>query len=202
MVNGFLRVVQTFKSDPFVRFAFEWPRYSDGWRSKEVSTLAKFLPYSAEFDGCAYGTSNARGELIKKPWRVITDWRRFREGLNRRCDRRHVHGQGRGLDIRNTQNYTKVLARRIVALLRPVRHACPADIAQPMEVDGNGGASEPLYSRSSSTRTTTSRWCHHLLLLMRDLSLPRSGRSWRPPCGTCTPTSATRPTGRWPGRFV
>ena len=58
MVRLFTAHVAKCTTSPLVRFAFEWRRYSDGWRIPEMDRLKKFLPYTTDFDGCLNCGSN------------------------------------------------------------------------------------------------------------------------------------------------
>ena len=52
---------------------FEWPRYSDSWKRKDVQDFfqdSRFM--SLEFDGCRFGVCDDKGQPLKKPWRLMT----------------------------------------------------------------------------------------------------------------------------------
>jgi predicted adenine nucleotide alpha hydrolase (AANH) superfamily ATPase len=51
---------------------FEWPKNNDGWKNPTVEELLKNMPYSTEFDGCAYGLKNSEGKAMKKIWKVVS----------------------------------------------------------------------------------------------------------------------------------
>ena len=62
--------------------------------------IAKLNLYIADFDGCAFGMTNSRGEPLLKKWRVATDCGRLAKALSsQRCKHgagcRHGAGQAR-----------------------------------------------------------------------------------------------------------
>ena len=46
---------------------FEWPRYSDSWKRKDVIDFFKDSGFmSVDFDGCRFGVSDDKGRPLKK----------------------------------------------------------------------------------------------------------------------------------------
>ena len=68
--------------------------------------------YLIKFGQCAFGTKVA-GELIKKPTRLLTNWR-CRCRLARKCSRDHVHAQLCGRTLLNKEG-VRVPATRLAA---------------------------------------------------------------------------------------
>ena len=64
---------------------FEWPKNNDGWKHPKLEELMRKLPYSAEFDGCAYGLKNSEGKSMKKSWKVTSTHERIQEYVNKTC---------------------------------------------------------------------------------------------------------------------
>ncbi len=60
--------------------------------------ILKWLPYSAEFNGCCYGLTDEHGDLLRKPWRVASNLPEISE-LNRHCAGGHPHGNTPGLAL-------------------------------------------------------------------------------------------------------
>eukprot|EP00972_Heterocapsa_arctica_P033531 4935742-Heterocapsa_arctica.AAC.1 len=67
------------------------------------------LPYEAEFDRCCYGLVDQHGDLLWKPWRVISTLPEI-GALNRLCARDHPHGVTHGLAARMSAYYTPAFA--------------------------------------------------------------------------------------------
>ena len=83
------------KSGGFI--AIEWPRGCIYWEYREVKALVRELDLtSAEFDGCCYDLRTPDGMLIKKPWLIKTNCKVLADGLRRRCNGNHQHGECRG----------------------------------------------------------------------------------------------------------
>ena len=52
---------------------FEWPRYSDSWKRKDVQDFfqgSRFM--SVEFDRCRFAVCGDKGQPLMKPWRFMT----------------------------------------------------------------------------------------------------------------------------------
>ena len=67
--------------EPYVHFAFEWPRWCRGWNLEVVNKLRSYFAYTAEFDGCRFGLQDTHGDLLRKPWRVVTTLKSLAEAL-------------------------------------------------------------------------------------------------------------------------
>ena len=61
--------------EPYVHFAFGWPRWCRGWGLEVVNKLRNYFAYKAEFDGCRFGLQDTHGDLLRKPWRVVTTFK-------------------------------------------------------------------------------------------------------------------------------
>ena len=83
-----------------------------------MRALRKLLPYTADFEGCAFKLRDRWGQFLKKPWRLSTDHPTVASTFARyRCDRTHSHGQSRGKDARATENYTPGMVRALTRSL-------------------------------------------------------------------------------------
>ena len=62
-----------------------------------MEEMMKSMPYSAEFDGCAYGLKNSEGEAMKKTWRVTSTHEKIKGYVNKKCtcDEEHAHVRGK-----------------------------------------------------------------------------------------------------------
>ena len=96
---------------PVFPLVFEWPRTCEYWRRQYVlDTFQKIGAVSADFDGCRYGTCNAKGEPLQKQWRFATTVPEVAYMFDLKCLRNHTHGDMFGKDARNTQYYTPSMA--------------------------------------------------------------------------------------------
>ena len=57
--------------DPTVEVHVEQPRRASSWSQRDFAFLLRTL-HVAEPDGCAYGMTDSEGNLLYKPWRVVT----------------------------------------------------------------------------------------------------------------------------------
>eukprot|EP00975_Prorocentrum_lima_P055280 11594592-Prorocentrum_lima.AAC.1 len=55
---------------------------------------------------------------MKKPWTVKTDCTTLGDGIIKQCDRLHEHAQCKGVDCKETENYTDEMAQRIHMLFK------------------------------------------------------------------------------------
>eukprot|EP00972_Heterocapsa_arctica_P103526 15257503-Heterocapsa_arctica.AAC.1 len=69
------------------------------------------MKHCCDFDGCALGLADSRGQPVQKSWRVCTTMERLVKPLSRRCSRSRVHGQWRGVDAVASGHYTKEMVR-------------------------------------------------------------------------------------------
>ena len=69
------------------RVAFEWPRYATGWHLEPIRRfIARWGLLTAEFDGCAFGLEDSKGQPHLKPWRIIMSFPRLAHAFSqRRC---------------------------------------------------------------------------------------------------------------------
>ena len=140
-------------TQPKLVVAFEWPKYSDGWKFLP-RRLTKHFPLVSEFDGCQYGLKSSFGLPIRKSWRVIHNCESLSEVLTRKCDGRHEHQQRvRGDEATKTGRYTLELARTIVRAVKShVVEAFPADVEEDdvaMETTGGEEADLPVQEQAS-----------------------------------------------------
>ena len=111
MLRRFSRVITTLQRSGGGRFAasFEWPR-NDGWNESlnpGMKHIRRLLPFSVDFEGCAFGLRGRDGRLLMKPWRIQTSHPAVIQSFqSRRCNRSHPHGQTRGKDAQASENYT------------------------------------------------------------------------------------------------
>eukprot|EP00972_Heterocapsa_arctica_P019508 2879480-Heterocapsa_arctica.AAC.1 len=86
-----------------------------------MKSLREMLPYEADFDGCCYGLVDQRGNLLQKPWRVISTLPEI-DCLNRLCDQSHPHGVTHGMAATMSAYYTPAFAGTVgEMLLRRIR---------------------------------------------------------------------------------
>ena len=88
--------------------AIEWPQNCRYWKFPRVVRFMKehsLLSYS--FHGCMLGTVDLDGTPIKKPWTVATSLHEIGMELSKyQCDDSHIHVQGRGKSLKETEAYT------------------------------------------------------------------------------------------------
>eukprot|EP00972_Heterocapsa_arctica_P058668 8650637-Heterocapsa_arctica.AAC.1 len=65
------------------------------------------MKHCCDFDGCAYGLVDSRGQPVQNPWKVVTTTQRLVKPMSRCCSHQHVHGQCRGVDAVASGLYTK-----------------------------------------------------------------------------------------------
>ncbi|MCP4896673.1 MAG: hypothetical protein GY906_06815, partial [bacterium] len=104
------RVRERAVAKDLVHMAFEWPRGCFGWRLQIVKELERFMMFSTEFDGCCYGLADQHGELLRKPWRVVSTVPNIDQVLGRRCGHDHPHGMTSGLAAKISAYYTPAFA--------------------------------------------------------------------------------------------
>eukprot|EP00971_Amphidinium_carterae_P059634 1179298-Amphidinium_carterae.2 len=85
---------------------WEWPRYSDLWKEGAANELERLGFKSCDIDGCAFGL-RVQGELVKKPWRIMTNCQSMVLGLSgKSCVGGHQHKQCRGATAKDSANYS------------------------------------------------------------------------------------------------
>ena len=97
-------------------------------KNPKVEELMKSMPFTTEFDGCAYGLKNSEGKAVRKTWKVASTHERIKGYVNRTCTCKEEHAQLRGKDGKATEEYTKVLVEAIAqrlleekVMVKPVR---------------------------------------------------------------------------------
>jgi len=130
LVDNVKELVEDTKCESY----FEWPKNNDGWKNPKVEELLKSMPYSTEFDGCAYGLKNSEGKAMKKIWKVVSTHDRIKEYVNKQCSCTEEHAQVRGKDGKATEEYTEDLVEAVVQCLmkekivvKPVRKPMTKD---------------------------------------------------------------------------
>ena len=93
--------------------AIEWPQGCTYWKEKKVKDLINRVGLKpVTFHGCQLGIESinpaTEGMPIKKPWTIYTNC----EGILKRfikyqCDGSHEHAECRGVDAKNTENYSE-----------------------------------------------------------------------------------------------
>ncbi|MCS5670862.1 MAG: hypothetical protein NZ577_03300, partial [Vicinamibacterales bacterium] len=113
----------------------EWPIGCEYWRWPTVESYLQTkaheeeeAPFSVTTDGCMFGMTNAKGQPILKTWRFTIFGQNdekahaFLRSLTRTCDGSHlfrdskgrwVHGESRGADLKDSENYPVALATLI-----------------------------------------------------------------------------------------
>eukprot|EP00971_Amphidinium_carterae_P081414 1610790-Amphidinium_carterae.1 len=85
---------------------WEWPRFSDLWKSGVADELQRLGFQACDIDGCAFNLL-VQGELVMKPWRIMTnDMSMVRGLIGKRCVGKHQHRQCRGAVARDSANYS------------------------------------------------------------------------------------------------
>eukprot|EP00972_Heterocapsa_arctica_P109290 16093702-Heterocapsa_arctica.AAC.1 len=69
------------------------------------------MKHCCDFDGCALGLVDSRGQPVQKPWRVCTTTERLVKPLSRRCSQSRMLGQCRGVDVVASGFYTEEMVR-------------------------------------------------------------------------------------------
>ena len=87
--------------------ALEWPSGCVYWRyDRVIRFLNRYNLEPVKFDGCRLGVVNKDGTLMKKPWTIASNCVEINKYFdNWKCTGDHVHAEGRGEDLKNTENY-------------------------------------------------------------------------------------------------
>ena len=104
----------------------EWPRYCSYRGLQRVQKLAKDLNLrEACFDGCAFGLKDQKGNLLRKPWKVLSNSPEIIKALQGKlCPGGHVHVPTAGSKTKATENYNKKIAKTVHdAFARQVQRA-------------------------------------------------------------------------------
>ena len=110
LLSGLLSRLTTKIPSSALRVCFEWPRNNDGWTLPEIASIRRYLPHTADFDGCAYGVP------FRKPWRVVSNRPEIVKPLSKRCPGvgpGHEHLRPRGKVLKQSELYTPKLVRAI-----------------------------------------------------------------------------------------
>eukprot|EP00972_Heterocapsa_arctica_P011786 1726153-Heterocapsa_arctica.AAC.1 len=114
-LRGLLRrVLKPYTS--YVHVCFEWPRNCFGWKLEIMNELRQMMPYEVRFDGCCYGLVDQYGELLQKPWRVISTLPEI-SMLRLLCRHDHRHAVTHGLGARMSAYYTPAFASAVGTML-------------------------------------------------------------------------------------
>ncbi len=116
---------------------FELSTMCEYWRWKRVQAfLRKYGMDKYKFDGCQVGTSDRRGNLIRKQWTLASNLVAYSVFTTLKCDGSHQHGESRGSDLKNAENYTYKMTDMIHKIFRehahnirstkPTQYACPS----------------------------------------------------------------------------
>ena len=116
-----------------VHLYMEWPKSATyGWRMREWHELEQWLRqkfqqplYSTEMHGCMFGLQDKHGQLINKPWIVLTTDFDFYQSAYCVCDWSHKHRQviGLGTDaVHNAAYYPQRMVSRIVQVWKKQWH--------------------------------------------------------------------------------
>ena len=101
---------------------FEWPRYSDSWKRKDVMDFFKHSrSMSVDFDGCRFGVCDDKGRPLKKPWRLMTTSQGIVDAFRDICCKHKPdeHGEGRGKALERTGFYTQPLCELVAKTINP-----------------------------------------------------------------------------------
>eukprot|EP00972_Heterocapsa_arctica_P112182 16430382-Heterocapsa_arctica.AAC.1 len=104
-------------SNSYTHACFEWPQNNFGWKLNIVRGLRDLQPYEACFDGCSYGLTDQFGELLRKPWRVISTLPEIGAALAKTCGHDHPHGQTHGISAKMSAYYTPAFANAVGNML-------------------------------------------------------------------------------------
>eukprot|EP00972_Heterocapsa_arctica_P112479 16432019-Heterocapsa_arctica.AAC.1 len=96
----------------YVHVCYEWPKNNFGWQLEIAQELRNILPFEATFDGCSYGLVDEHGELLRKPWRVVSTMAEIVK-LNKVCGHDHPHGQCHGFSAKASSYYMPAFAAEV-----------------------------------------------------------------------------------------
>ena len=93
----------------------EWPAGCVCWKRKDVVRFIEFHGLvTVKFNGCSVGLTNARGELLSKPWRIVTNCRQVVKAFqDLKCTRDHNHAVTSGSAAKSSENYTVDFVKRL-----------------------------------------------------------------------------------------
>jgi hypothetical protein len=100
-------------SNGHTHVCFERPKNNFGWRLDIVRSLRELLPHEACFDGCSYGLTDQNGELLRKPWRVVSTLPEIEAALSQTCGHDHPHCVTHGTSAKASAYYTHAIANAV-----------------------------------------------------------------------------------------
>ena len=101
---------------------FEWPRYSESWKRKEVQEFFRnSRVMSVDFHGCRFGVIDDRWQPIQKPWCVMTTSPEIVDAFKGIiCEHKpEEHGEARGKALERTGLYTQTMCELIAKTMNP-----------------------------------------------------------------------------------
>ena len=101
----FIRKLKEYKP----QVAFELPKDCDYWKWDHVQHMVNDL--GLEFyrcDGCMLGITNHQGLPLRKAWTIASSIPLQRLAAHK-CDRSHVHGESRGQNLKDSENYSHAM---------------------------------------------------------------------------------------------
>ena len=102
---------------------FELPTMCEYWKWKRVQAfLRKYGMDKYKFDGCQVGTCDRHGNLIRKQWTLASNLVTYSAFTAFKCDGSHQHGESRGSDLKNAENYTYKMTDMIHKIFREHAH--------------------------------------------------------------------------------
>ena len=102
---------------------FELPTMCKYWKWKRVQAfLRKYGMDRYKFDGCQVGTCDKHGNLIRNQWTLASNLVAYSAFTAFKCDGSHQHGESRGSDLKNAENYTYKMTDMIHKIFREHAH--------------------------------------------------------------------------------
>ena len=105
--SGVTDLINSISSIDFF-IVIEWPLKCIYWGfDRVVKFCESFKLLSIRFDGCSLGVMNLEGIPIEKAWQLMGNCPEVLNAFDKcRCPQNHEHVQGRGLDLKLTEEYT------------------------------------------------------------------------------------------------
>ena len=103
------------------RVAFELPQESEIWNLPEwLEFEQRHNLKRAYCDGCAFNLRSKSGQLVKKPWCIVTNCIRMYQFVSQhRCDASHTHGESMAGNAAHTAYYTSEFADMVMEAWYP-----------------------------------------------------------------------------------
>ena len=97
------------------KICIEWPDGNAYWNKSEVKALIKQYDLTpVVFHGCGLGLTNEAGQLMNKPWKLMTNCKELRETFNGVvCNCEQEHAQCKGADCKIFENYTDKMVHKV-----------------------------------------------------------------------------------------